>query len=198
MLNGRGSHEDQRDMKWMKDMSLTFSSQSLTVTIPSMSSLPLSNRMDCTAWAPSVSTSPITSTSCFPINTSPSTKKGNSPIGSSKALPVTPCTQQCTTTPELRKTGELQLSSKGTMTCILKLPPWLQSKGVLLLPLKPPKYSWTKASDTCSDCMHMSGTNSSAPSTRALTSTPNPGGSSPLSLAAHTAVQLDPSQRVMS
>ena len=33
---------------------------------------------------------------------------------------------------------------------------------------------------------------------RALTSTPSPGGSSPLSLEAHAVVQLDPDQRVMS
>ena len=46
--------------------------------------------------------------------------------------------------------------------------------------------------------MPTSDTNYSAPSMRALTSTPSPRGSSPLSLEAHAAVRLDPDQRVMS
>ena len=46
--------------------------------------------------------------------------------------------------------------------------------------------------------MPMSDTNYSVLSTRALTSTQSPRGSSPLSLEAHAAVQLNPDQRVMS
>ena len=46
--------------------------------------------------------------------------------------------------------------------------------------------------------MPTSGINYSMPSMRALTLTPSPGGSSPLSPEACTAVQLDPDWRVMS
>ena len=92
MLTGKGRHEDQRGMKRMKDTSSISSSQLLTVTIPSMSLPPSSIRMDCTVWAPSASMSLSTGMSYFPPNTSPSTKKGNFPIGSSKALPAIPCT----------------------------------------------------------------------------------------------------------
>ena len=46
--------------------------------------------------------------------------------------------------------------------------------------------------------MLMNDTNYSAPSTRALTSTPSQRGSSPLSLEAHAAVRLDPDEGVMS
>ena len=197
-LTGKGRHKDQKGMRRTKDMSSISSSQSLTVTTPSMSLPSMSKWMDCTAWALSVSMSPSTSMSCFPLSISPSTKKGNFPIGSLKALPMTPHTLPCTTIPEPRRTGGLQLSSNNTMTCTLKLLPWSQSKGVWPLPSKLPRYSWTKASDTCLACMPMSDTSSSMPSMRAPTLTPSPRGSSLLAWAAHTMVWLNSSQRVMS
>ena len=185
-------------MRKMKDMSLISLSQSLMVITPSMSLPPMSSWMDCTAWALSALMSLSTSTSYSPLSTSPSTKKGSFPTGSLKALPTTPCTPPCTIIPEPRRTGELQLSSNGTMTCTLKLPPWLQSKGVWLLPSKLPKYSWTKASDACLVHMPMSNTSSSAPSMKAPILTPSPKGSSPPSQAAHAMVQLNSNWRVMS
>ena len=198
MLTGKGRHEDQKGIRRTKDMSLISSSQSLTAITPSMSLPSMSSWMDCTVWALLASTSPSTSTSYSPLSTSPSTKKGSFPTGSSKASPMTPHTLPYTTIPEPRRTGELQLSSNSTMTCILKLLPWLQSKGAWLLPSRLPKYSWTKASDACSAHMPISSTSSSAPSTKAPTSTPNLKGSSLLSQAACTVVWLNPNQRVMS
>ena len=197
-LTGKERCRGLRAMRRTKDMSSTSSSWSLMEIIPSMSSPPTSNWMDYTAWAPSASMSPFIDTNSSPLNASPSMKKGSSPIGFSRASPTTPHTLPCITTPGPRRTGELQLSSNDTMTCTLKLPPWLQSKGAWLLPLKLPKSSWTKASDACLAPMPTSSTSSSAPSMRDPTSTPSPGGSSPPSLEAHTAVQLDLNQRVMS
>ena len=197
-LIGKGRHKDPKGMKRTKDTSSTSSSQSLTATTPSMSLPPMSSWMDCTAWAPLASTSPSTGMSYSPLSTSPSTKKGSFPTGSLRASPTTLCTLPCTTTPGPRKTGELQLSSNGTMTHTLKLLPWSQSKGVWPLPWKLPKSSWTKASKACLAHMPMSSTNFSAPSTKDLTSILSPRGGSPLSQAAHTVVWLDPNQRVMS
>ena len=66
------------------------------------------------------------------------------------------------------------------------------------MPLRQPKSSWIKASDTYLAPMPMSNTNYSALSMRALTLTPSPGGSSSLSPEACTMVRLDPDRRVMS
>ena len=198
LLTGIKRSEDQRDMKRMKAMSLTSSSRLLMVITPSMSSPPSSSLMDCTAWALPALVSPSIGMSCFPCNTSWSTKKGSTPTGSSSPLPMTPCTWLCTTTPELRKTGESQLSSNGTMRHTLKLPPWSQSRGVWPLPLRLPNYSWTKASSACSDPMSTSNTSSSAPSTKAPTSTQNQEGSLLPSPTARTMVQLNSNWRVMS
>ena len=190
--------EGQRGMRKTKDMSLTFSSPSLMVIMSSMSSPPISSMMDYTAWALPASVSPSIGTSCFHPSASPSMKKENFPIGSLTPLPMTPHTLPCTTIPIPRKIGESQLSSKGTMTRTLKLPPWSQSKGAWLLPSKQLKCNWTKANAACSAHTPTSGTNSSVPSMRDPTSTPSPGGSSPPSLATHTAVWLNTNQRVMS
>ena len=185
-------------MKRMKDMSLISSSQSLMVTKPSMSSPPTSSKMGCTAWAPSVLMSPSINMSYSHPSTSPSMRRGNFPTGSSKPLPITPHTLPCTNIPEPRRIGGSQLSSNGTMIHMLKLLPWSQSKGAWPLPSKLPKCSWTRASNACSAHMPTSSTSSSEPSMRAPTSTPSTRGSSPLSLAAHAAVQLDSNWRVMS
>ena len=154
--------------------------------------------MGSTAWALSALTSLSTGTSSFPHNTSPSMKRGSSLTGSLKGSQTIPPTQQCTIIPGPRKTGESQLSSSGTMTHMLKLLPWLQSNRAWLLPSKRPKSSWTKASNDCLGLMPTIATNYSMPFIRAPTSTQNPGGSSPPSPEAHTAVRLDPDRRVMS
>ena len=197
-MTGIGRHEDWRDMKRMKDTSLTSSSQSLMVITLSMSLPPTSNKMDCTVWAPLASTNPSTNMSCSHLNPSLSTKKGSFPTGSLNPSPMTPCTLPCTIIPEPRRTGESQLSSNGIMTHTLKLPPWLQSKGAWLLPSKLPKCSWTKASDDYSVHMPVSGTSSSMPFMKAPTSTPSPRGSSLPSPMVHAMVWLNSNQRVMS
>ena len=196
--NGREEGKCQRDMRKMKDTCLTSSSQSLMAITPCTFLPPTSNWTDSTVWALLVSMSPFTIMSYSLHNTSPLRKKGSSPIGSSLASPMTPCTLPCTTTPEPRKTGESQLSSNAIMTCMLKLLPWLQSRGAWPLPSRQPKSSWIKASDTCLAPMPMSDTNYSVPSTRAPTSTQSPRGSSPLSREAHATVWLNPDWRVMS
>ena len=198
MQSGKEEGKHQRDMRKMKDTSLISSFQSPMVTTPCMSSPPTSNWTASTAWALSVSMSPSTGMNFFHPNKSPSKKRENSLIGSSLASPMTRCTPPCTTTQEPRKTGELQLSSNGTTRCMLKLLPWLQSKGAWPLPSRQLRSNWTRANDTSSPPMPTSGTNYSVPSMRALTSTPSPGGSSPPSLEAHAAVRLDPDWRVMS
>ena len=182
----------------MKATSSTFSSQSLTVITPCMSLPPTSSWMVSTAWALSASTSLSTGTNSFRPNEPPLKKRESSLIGSLQASPTTCCTQPCTTTQEPRKTGESQLSSNSTMRHTLKLQPWSQSKGAWPLPLRQLRSNWTRASDASSVPMPMSSTNYSAPSTRALTSTPSPRGSSLPSLEAHAVVRLDPDRRVMS
>ena len=198
MQNGKEEDRHLRSMRKMKATSLISSSQSLMAITPCMSLPPTSKWTGSTAWALSASTSPSTGTNSFPHSISPSMRRGNSLIGSLKGLQMTPCTRPCTTTPRLRKIGGSQLSSSNTMTCTLKLPPWSQSKGVWLLPSRWPRSNWTKVNDTCSAHTPTSGTNSSAPSMRALTSTPSQREGSPPSLEAHAAVRLDPDQRVMS
>ena len=198
MRNGRGETKYWKDMRKMKAMSLISSSQSLTAIIPCMSLPPTSSWTGSTAWAPLVSTSLSIGTNSFPHNISPSMKRENSLIGSLKDSWRTPCTWLCTITPGPRKTGESQLSSSDIMTRTLKLPPWLQSKGAWPLPLRWPRSSWTKVNNACSAPMPTSNASSSTPSTRALTSTPSQRGGSPLSLKAHTMVQLNPDRRVMS
>ena len=198
MQNGRGEDRHLKDMRKMKDTSLIFSSRSWMVTTPCMSLSLISSWMASTAWAPSVSTSPSTGMNSSHPSISPLKKRENSLIGSSWASPMTPCTQRCTTTQEPRKTGESQLSFNDTTRHMLKLPPWSQSKGAWLLPSRQLRSNWTRASDTCLAPMPTSSTNYSAPSMRAPISTPSPRGSSPLSLGAHAAVQLNPDQRVMS
>ena len=198
MQSGREEAKHPRGMRKTKDTSLTFSSQFLMAITPCMSSPPTSKWIGSTAWAPSALTSPSTGTNSFPHNVSPSMRRENSLIGSSKGLQMTPCTQPCTTTPGLRRIGESQLSSSDIMTHTLKLPPWSQSKGAWLLPLRWPRSNWTKVNDAYLAPMPMSGTNSSAPSTRALTLTPSQKGDSPPSLEAHAVVWLDPDWRVMS
>ena len=100
-LPGIERHKGWRGMKKMKDMSLISSSQSLTVTTPSTSLPPISNKMDCTAWALLALMSPSTDTSYSHINISPSMRRGSSPTGSSKPSPMTPHTPPCTTIPKL-------------------------------------------------------------------------------------------------
>ena len=196
--SGRGEAKHLRGMRKTKATSLTSSSQFLTVIISCMSLPPISKWMGSTAWAPSALTSLSIGTNSFPHNVSPSMRRENSLTGSLKGLQTTPCTQPCTTTPKLRKIGGSQLSFSDTMTHTLKLLPWSQSKGAWPLPLRWPRSNWTKVNGTCSAHTPMSGTNSSMPSTRALTSTPSQKGGSPPSLEAHTMVWLDPDQRVMS
>ena len=198
MRSGSEGDRHQRDTRKTKATSLISSSQSLTAITPCMFLPPTSNWMASTAWALSASTSPSTGTSSSCPSKLLSKKRGSSPIGSSQASPMTPCTLQCTIIQEPRKTGESQLSFNDTTRHMLKLPPWLQSKGVWLLPSRQLRSSWTKASDACLAPMCMNSTSFSVPSMRAPTSTPNPRGSSPLSLEAHAMVQLDPDQRVMS
>ena len=198
MRNGRGEDRHWKDMRKTKATSLISSSQSLMVITPCMSSPPTSSWMASTAWAPLALTSLSTGMNSSHPSALPSTRRENSLTGSSKASPMTLHTQQCTTTQGPRKTGESQLSFSNITTRTLKLPPWLQSKGAWPLPLRQPRSSWTKASDTYLALMPMSGTSYSALSTRAPTSTPSPRGSSPLSLEARTVVWLDPDWRVMS
>ena len=198
MQSGREEGKHLRGMKKMKDTSLISSSRSLTVTTP-CTSLPLSSSWTAsTAWALSASMSLSTGTSFSHPNASPLKKRENSLIGSSQASQTTPCTQQCTTIQEPRKTGESQLSFNGTTRHTLKLPPWLQSKGAWPLPLRQLRSNWTRASDAYLAPTPMSDTSSSMPFMRAPTLTPSPRGTSPLSLEAHAAVRLDPDQRVMS
>ena len=190
--------KDQKGMKRMKDTSQTSSSQSLMVTTPYMS-LPASSNMTAyTAWALPVSVSPSTGRSCFPPSTSPSMKMRSFPTGSSTPSATTPPSQPWPTTHKPRRIGELQLSSNGTMTCIIRLPAWLQSRGAWPLLLKPSNDSWSRVSNASLAPMPMSGTSSSAPSTRAPTSTPNSNRSLLPSPTAHAVVQLDSNQRVMS
>ena len=197
-LTGMQRHKDQRDMRKMKDMSLISSSQSLMVTIPSLSLPHTSSSTDYTAWAPLALVSPSTGMNYSCPSTSPSMRKGSFPTGFSNPSPMTLYTLPCTITTEHRGNGASQLSSKGTMTCTLKLLPWLQSKGAWPLPSRPPKYSWTKASNNCSAHMPMSSTSSSALSMRAPTSTPSQNESSLPSPIACTMVQLGSDWRVMS
>ena len=197
-LTGIKKSGGQRGTRKTKDTSLISSSQSLTVITPSMFSPPTSSMTDCTAWALLASASPSTDMSYSPLSISPSMKKGSFFTGFLNPFPMTLCTWPCTTTPGPRRTGELQLSSNSTMTCIIKLLPWLQNKGAWPLPLKPPSYSWTKANDACLALMPMSGTNSSTPFMRAPTSTPSPRGSSLPSPTVHATVQLNSNWRVMS
>ena len=196
--NGRGEDKHQKDMRRTKGTSSTSSSPSPTVTTPCMYSPPISKWTGYTAWVPSVSTNPSTSTSSSHHNASPLMKRENSLTGSSKVLPTTLHTLQCTTTPGLRRTGESQLSSSTTMTHTLKLLPWSQSKGAWLLPLRQLRSNWTKANDACLAPMHTSSTNYSMPFMRAPTSIPSPRGGSPPSQEAHATVRLNPDQRVMS
>ena len=195
---GMRRSEDWRGTRRMKDTSLISSSPSSMVTTSCMSLPPISSTTGYTAWAPPALASPSTGMNCSHLNTSQLTKKGNFPTGSSTLLPMTPITLPCTITPGPRKTGESQLSSSSTMTCTLKLLPWLQSKGAWLLPLKLPKYSWTKASGSCSGPMPTSNTSSSTPSIMAPTSTQSQPGSSLPFLVAHATVWLNANQRVMS
>ena len=187
------ANTDRRDTDWEREVQGPEGYEENEGSLP-----PTSKWTDCTAWAPLASMSPSTDMSSFPLSISPSTKRGSSPTGSSKDWPMTLHTLPCTITQEPRRTGESQLSSSGTMTCMLKLPPWLQSKGVWPLLLRLPKSSWTRASDICSAPMHTSSTNSSAPSMRDPTLTPNPRGGSPPSLGACAMVHLDLNWRVMS
>ena len=155
---------------------------------------------DCTAlaWPGLVNTS--TDMNCSPPNASLSMKRGNSPTGSSIHSAATPLTWPWPTTCTPRRTGELQLSSNGTMTCKITLPPWSQSTRAWPLPLRPSNDSWIKASDAFSAHMPTSSTSSSASSMRVLTLTPSQRekGSLPSSLTVHTMVWLDSSWRVMS
>ena len=196
--NGREEGRLPKGMKKMRGTSSTSSSRSLTVTTPCTYSPPTSNLTGYTAWAPSVSMSLSISMSSSHHNASLLKKRESSLTGSLPASPMTLHTPQCTTTPEPRRTGESQLSSNTTMTCTIKLLPWLQSRGAWPLPSRPLRPNWTRASDAYSALTHTSGTNYSMPSMRALTSTPSPRGSSPLSLEAHTVVWLNPDWRVMS
>ena len=196
--SGRGEDKCPKDMRKMKGMSLTSSSPSPMVTTPCTYLPPISKWTDYTAWVPSASTNPSTDTSSSHHNTSPSKKRESSLTGSLQVLPMTPCTLQCTITPGPRKTGESQLSSSTTMTCILKLLPWSQSKGAWPLPSRQLRSNWIKASNACSAPTHTSSTSYSVPFTRAPTSTPSPRGGSPPFPEAHTMVGLDPDQRVMS
>ena len=198
LLTGTQRSKDQKGMRRMKAMSLISSSPLSMVTMSSMSSPHTSSTMDCTVWALPVSGNLSTNTKCFHPSTSPSMKRGSSPTGFSVPSPTTQCTWPCTTTPAPRRTGESQLSSNVTMRHTIKLSPWSQSKGAWLLPLKLPRCSWTKANDTCSAPMPMSGINSSTPSMRAPTLTPSWHASSPPYLAAHAMVQLNASKGVMS
>ena len=198
MQSGRGEDKHQKDMRRTKATSLISSSQSLMAITPCMSLPPTSSWMASTAWAPSALTSPSIGTNFSHPSTLPSKKRENSLTGSLQASPMTPCTQQCTTTQEPRKTGESQLSSNDITICMLKLLPWSQSKGAWLLPSRQLRSSWIRANDICLAPMPMSDTNYSVPSMRAPTSTKSPRGSSPLSLAARATVRLDPDQRVMS
>ena len=92
MRSGKEERRHWRDMKRMKDTSLTFSSQCLTVTTLCMSLPPTSSWMASTAWAPSVLMSLSTGTSSFHPNASPLKKRENSLIGSLQASPTTLCT----------------------------------------------------------------------------------------------------------
>ena len=198
MRSGREEDKHLRGTRKMKDMSLTSSSRFLMVTTPCMSSPLTSSWTASTAWAPLALTSPSTGTSFSHPNASPSKTRENSLIGSSRASPMTLCTQRCTTIQEPRRTGGSQLSSNDITICMLKLLPWSLSKGAWPLPSRQLKSNWTKASIACLAPMPTSSTNYSAPSMRALTSTPSPRGSSPLSPETHATVQLDPDRRVMS
>ena len=186
---------DQKGLKRMKATSQISLSQSLMVTIPYMSSPLLSSTMACTAWAPLALASRSTGRSYLLPNASPLTRRGNSPIGSLTHSATTPPTWQWSTIHKPRKTGELQLSFTGIMTCTITLPAWLQSSRAWPLPLKPSSCSWSKDNNASLAPMPTRGINSFIPSTRALTSIPSPRGSLLLS---PTAVQLDSKWRVMS
>ena len=102
-----------KDMRKMKDTSLIFSSQSLMVTMSSMSSPPTSNRTAYTAWAPLALASLSTGKNYSHHNVSLSTRKGSSLIGSLTPSPTIPPTLPCTTIPTPRETGGLQAAERG-------------------------------------------------------------------------------------
>ena len=129
LLTGTKRSKDQRGTRKMKDMSVISSSQSLMAITPYMSLPPISNMTDCTALALLGSVSQSTDLSYSPPNTSPLMRRGSFPTVSSSHSAVTLPTQPWPTTCKPQRTGELQLSSNGTMTCIIALPPWSQSTG---------------------------------------------------------------------